>query len=203
MDLFGTIVDPTLNLLPHDGTVHYYGEILDTTQSDNYFATLYRDTPWQHDRAIIRGKLIITARRVAWYGNEAYHYTYSGTTKQALPWTDTLLALKACVEEKAGTRYNSCLINLYDDGNTGMAWHSDDERMLGENPSIASLSLGVQRKFAFKHKKTKQVISLELAHGSLLLMQDETQAHWHHSLPKTVQVKQPRINLTFRTIVSF
>jgi alkylated DNA repair dioxygenase AlkB len=128
-------------------------------------------------------------------------YTYSNTTKQALAWTKELSCLKQIAEELAGTKFNSCLLNLYHNGDEGMGWHSDDEESLGKNNTIASLSLGAERKFLFKHKQTKQTVSLVLEHGSLLIMKDSTQANWSHSLPKSKNVTQPRINLTFRTIV--
>lgn len=131
----------------------------------------------------------------------AIRLLYSTTTKQALPWSRDLLELKAQVEQTAGVEFNSCLLNLYEEGNTGMAWHSDSERMLAKNAAIASLSLGAQRRFAFKHIQTQEVIALELAHGSLLIMQGQTQTYWRHSLPKMKAVKAPRINLTFRIII--
>jgi alkylated DNA repair dioxygenase AlkB len=122
------------------------------------------------------------------------------STKQALAWTKELYELKQMVEEFAGTTFNSCLLNLYHNGDEGMGWHSDDEESIGKNNTIASLSLGAERKFLFKHKQTKQIVSLVLEHGSLLIMKDVTQANWLHSLAKSKNVTQPRINLTFRTI---
>jgi alkylated DNA repair dioxygenase AlkB len=127
-------------------------------------------------------------------------YTYSNTIKRALAQTKELLELKQIVEELAGTKFNSCLLNLYHNGNEGMGWHSDDEKPLGKNNTIASLSFGAERKFSFKHKQTKQIASLVLEHGSLLIMKDNTQSNWLHSLPISKNITQPRINLTFRTI---
>jgi alkylated DNA repair dioxygenase AlkB len=138
---------------------------------DDYFSKLQQETAWQYDQALIRGKLITTNRRVAWYGNQSYPYTYSGTTKQALAWTETLLALKSLVEEKTGARYNSCLVNLYDDGNTGMAWHSDNEGLLVEDAAIASLSFGAERRFLLRHKTTQQTIEFDA--GARQLIGDE------------------------------
>ena len=120
-------------------------------------------------------------------------------SKQA--WTKELSDLKQIVEELTKTRFNSCLLNLYHNGNEGIAWHSDDEKPLGENSIIASLSFGAERKFSFKHKHTKQTISVVLEHGSLLIMKDATQTYGLHSLPKSKKITGPRINLTFRTIV--
>ena len=152
----------------------------------------------KNDEVVIYGKHIVTDRKIAWYGDEPYNYTYSNTTKQAHLWTRELLQLKQVVEESTDTVFNSCLLNLYHNGAEGMSWHSDNEEALGKNAVIASLSLGAQRKFSFKHKQNKKTVSLELEDGSLLLMKGETQQHWQHSLPKTTKVHEPRINLTFR-----
>ena len=200
MDLFAT--DPAANLLPCDGTVNYHGPILAPAEAQRCFEALLSEVPWKNDEAILFGKHIVTARKVAWYGDSDYAYTYSGTTKQALAWTAELLVLKALVERHAGCAFNSCLLNLYHDGSEGMAWHSDDERSLGRDSAIASLSLGAERRFAFKHKRRPELAaSLLLEHGSLLVMQGSTQTHWLHSLPKTKKVSAARINLTFRTMV--
>ncbi len=198
MDLFSK--NQIVNILPYDGTVFYYGKIISLTESNHFFNALCNTIEWKHDEAIIFGKHIITPRKVAWYGDEAFDYTYSNTTKKALPWTNELIALKKLAEQKTGSTYNSCLLNLYHTGDEGMAWHSDGEKMLQKNGSIASFTFGAERKFAFKHKHTKDTSSLMLEHGSLLEMKDETQTHWLHRLPPTTLIKRPRINLTFRTI---
>ncbi|MUU77791.1 alpha-ketoglutarate-dependent dioxygenase AlkB family protein [Winogradskyella endarachnes] len=198
MDLFNT--ELTTNRLPFDGEVYYYGPIMSIAQAQDYYEKLLKNIEWENDKAIIFGKLIITKRKVAWYGNKPFNYTYSKTTKSALPWNKELLELKKLVELKTGETFNSCLLNLYHSGEEGMAWHSDGEKDLKKNGAIASLSFGAERKFAFKHKKTKQNVSIQLVKGSLLVMQGETQTHWLHRLPPTKKVKTPRINLTFRTI---
>lgn len=200
MDLFSNETDPDINLLPKEGTVNYYGKMLTQREADHYFQYLLNSIDWENDQAIIFGKLIITKRKVAWYGDRDFDYTYSNTTKRALPWTSPLLALKSLAEQKTGETYNSCLLNLYHSGAEGMAWHSDGEKALKKNGAIASLSFGAARKFSFKHKETKETVSLLLEHGSLLLMKGETQSHWLHRLPPTTRVTTPRINLTFRTI---
>ena len=146
-------------------------------------------------------KLIITKRKVSWYGDQGFLYTYSNTTKQALPWTNELLEIKSRIEIITTSTFNSCLLNLYHDGNEGMTWHSDDEKSLGKNAVIASVSFGAERKLSFKHKSSKQTISLKLENGSLLLMKGRTQSNWLHSLPPSSKIIHPRINLTFRTIV--
>ncbi|MBL4831435.1 MAG: alpha-ketoglutarate-dependent dioxygenase AlkB [Aliivibrio sp.] len=199
--LFDELLDQPINILPRDGCVNYYGQLINAHDTQYYFDTLMSSVEWRHDEAIIYGKHIITKRKVAWYGDEAFNYTYSNTTKSALSWTKELLALKSLVELETGERYNSCLLNLYHDGSEGMAWHSDAETALKKNGAIASLSFGAERKFAFKHKVSDEVVSLQLASGSLLVMKGVTQSHWLHRLPPTTTVSTPRVNLTFRTIV--
>lgn len=190
------------NILPYDGIVEYYGKIMDTGEADRYLQTLLDTIEWKHDEAIIFGKHIITKRKVAWYGDRNYDYAYSGTTRTALLWTPELLQLKTLTEQLTGERYNSCLLNLYHNGDEGMAWHSDDEKMLGKDSTIASLSFGAERKFSLKHRVNKtETPSLMLESGSLLVMRSTTQTHWLHSLPKSKKVLSPRINLTFRTMV--
>ena len=201
MDLFNSEPYQNTNLLPKDGMVNYYGQLMTATKANDYLIELLENIAWQNDQAIIFGKLIITKRKVAWYGDINFNYTYSKITKQALPWTTTLLELKALAEATTGETYNSCLLNLYHDGNEGMAWHSDGEKDLKKNGAIASLSFGAERKFAFKHKETKETVSQVLQNGSLLVMKDQTQTHWLHRLPPTKLVTKPRVNLTFRTIV--
>lgn len=198
MDLFNT--DIVSNILPFDGEVYHYGQIINSVKSVSYFKTLLDEIEWKRDKAIIFEKLIVTNRKVAWYGDETYAYMYSKTTKYALPWTETLLKLKQIVEVASGETYNSCLLNLYHDGSEGMAWHSDGEKYLKNNGAIGSLSLGADRKFSFKHKESKETVSIILEKGSLLVMKGTTQANWLHRLPPTKKVKIPRINLTFRTI---
>lgn len=200
MDLFNNSPDNTKNILPKDGTVNYYGKLLNKKEADNYFEKLLNNIEWKNDEAIIFGNKIITKRKVAWYGENPFEYTYSKTTKSALPWTKELLELKTIIEQKTGDTFNSCLLNLYHTGEEGMAWHSDGEPDLKKNGAIASLSLGAERKFSFKHKQTKETVSLILEHGSLLMMKDTTQQNWLHRLPPTKSIMKPRINLTFRTI---
>jgi alkylated DNA repair dioxygenase AlkB len=191
----------TVNLLHKDGTVHYYGIIMSYKEANRYFDLLLKNIVWKNDEAVILGKHIITKRKVAWYGDSDYMYTYSNSTKKALVWTKELLELKRLVEQITGARFNSCLLNLYHNGNEGLGWHSDDERSIGKNTPIASLSFGAERKFSFKHKQTKQIVSLVLEHGSLLVMKGAIQTNWLHSLPKSNKITQARINLTFRVMV--
>jgi alkylated DNA repair dioxygenase AlkB len=198
MDLFTS--DKIKNILPYDGVTHYHGKILNKNQSDFYYKIFMETIQFKPDEAIIFGKKIITKRKVAWYGESAYSYTYSKVTKQASIFTKELLALKAIVEKESGETYNSCLLNLYHSGEEGMGYHSDGEKMLKKEGAIASVSLGAARKFSFKHKENKQRIDVVLENGSLLVMKEVTQKNWLHRLPPTKKVNTPRINLTFRTI---
>ena len=204
-ELFEQALTEPINILPTEGIVNYYGEIMPNDEANSYFQTLLAEIDWRPDQAVIFGKHIETKRKVAWYGDtlqgKPFSYTYSNITKYSLPWTQTLQVLKALVEEKTGESYNSCLLNLYHDGSEGMAWHSDGEKDLKKNGAIASLTFGAERKFSFKHKQSKELISLALKAGSLLVMKGETQKYWLHRLPPTKKIHEPRINLTFRTIV--
>ena len=202
MDLFEQVLAEPINILPKDGTVNYHGEIMPLVESDFYFNILLDEIDWRHDQAVIFGKHIETKRKVAWHADQPFEYSYSNITKRALPWNPNLLALKAMVEQQTNETYNSCLLNLYHTGSEGMAWHSDGETELKEQGAIASLSFGASRKFAFKHKQSKEVVSLALKPGSLLVMKGVTQQHWLHRLPPTKKVQDPRVNLTFRTITS-
>tara|TARA_R110001632_G_scaffold45520_3_gene115765 strand:- start:14947 stop:15549 length:603 start_codon:yes stop_codon:yes gene_type:complete len=199
MDLFNQ--DIVQNILPFDGEAIYHGLVLGRKQCDFYYQKLFNEIPWENDQAIVFGKHYITKRKVAWFGDKEYNYKYSGVTKHAHIWTPELLQLKQKIEEISETTYNSCLLNLYHNGEEGMAWHSDGEKTLLDNGTIASVTLGAERKFSFKHKETKQRIDVILENGSLLLMKGTTQKNWLHRLPPTKRVFSPRINLTFRTII--
>jgi alkylated DNA repair dioxygenase AlkB len=201
MTLFDTPSDPYKNWLPRDGTVHYYGKLFNRKEADGYFEKLLATIEWRNDEAVIFGRKIITSRKVAWYGDRPFEYTYSNTTKHALPWTAELLALKNRTEKETGESYNSCLLNLYHNGTEGMAWHSDGESDLKKDGAIASLSFGAERKFAFKHKTTQEKMEMILEHGSLMVMKGCTQRFWLHRLPPTRLIHTARINLTFRTMV--
>lgn len=199
--LFPRENNPTENHLPYDGAVYYHGNIIEKRSADFYFQQLLATAAWQHDEAVIYGKHIQTKRKVAWYGDSAFHYTYSNVTRTAHPWTPTILQLKNQVEKHSGETFNSCLLNLYHNGNEGMAWHSDDEAMLKKHGTIAGLSLGAERKIVFKHKQSQTKVELFLEHGSLMMMKNETQDYWLHSIPTTQKIHTPRISLTFRNIV--
>jgi alkylated DNA repair dioxygenase AlkB len=198
-NLFNT--GPVVNLLPFEGHADYYGTVMSAAEARRYMECLLAGVEWRNDEAVIFGRHIVTRRKVAWYGDSDYGYKYSGVIRQALPWTPDLLALKGLTESLTGVSYNSCLLNLYHDGDEGMAWHSDDEKELAPGGPIASLSFGAERRFLFRHKGTRQIVELALAAGSLLVMRGATQDRWLHSLPKMKRVSLPRINLTFRTMM--
>lgn len=201
MALFPEIINKHKNWLPYDGIVNYHGKIINAEEAHFYLNKLLENIEWRNDENVIFGKRIITKRKVAWYGEKPFQYTYSKTTKSALPWTPELLALKNLIEQASGESYNSCLLNLYHNGDEGMGWHSDAETELKKNGAIASISLGAERKFQFKHKKTDEKIEILLENGSLLVMKDTTQKFWLHRLPPSKKIETLRVNLTFRTIV--
>jgi alkylated DNA repair dioxygenase AlkB len=188
------------NILPKDGIAEYYGNIFNQDEANQFLLLLLNHIEWKNDEVKIFGKQIITKRKVAWYGSKPFLYRYSNTSKTALPFTNELLAIKAIVEKVSNETYNSCLLNLYHDGDEGMGWHSDAEPELKPNGAIASISFGAERKFNFKHKITQEKKQILLHHGSLLVMKGTTQSFWLHQLPPTKKIKDIRINLTFRTI---
>jgi alkylated DNA repair dioxygenase AlkB len=198
MELFETEIET--NILPADGIVNYYGMVMMKKDPEFYLDKLLNNIEWKNDEAVIFGRHLITKRKVAWYGDNDFEYTYSNRTKYALPWTEELLELKKIAEKFCKTKFNSCLLNLYHNGDEGMAWHSDDEKTLAKDSSIASFSFGAERKFSLKHKQTKQTISILLENGSLLEMKGATQKYWLHCLPKSKKITQPRVNLTFRVM---
>ena len=189
------------NILPYDGEVYYENCIWDKPNAENLLREMQQHLHWQHDELMMFGKKITTNRKVAWYGDKAFTYTYSRTTKSAIPWHPLLLPIREKTETVTNASFNACLCNFYHHGNEGMTWHSDDDKEFGLNPTIASLSFGAERTFSFRHKITKEVISIILESGSVLLMKANTQTHWVHALPKSAKIKDPRINLTFRLVV--
>ena len=189
-----------VNVLPKDGCAHYFPEVFTELHSTNLLSQLQASLKWEPDQLIIFGKTVITRRKVAWVGDAECAYTYSGVKKIPQAWTAELLSIKNRLEELAKSQFNSCLLNFYHDGDDGMGWHSDDEKELDPNSPIASLSLGAQRKFSFRHKVDKITIPHNLENGSVLMMHSPTQQFWRHALLKTKTVSTPRINLTFRKI---
>ena len=193
----------TDNLLPYDGLVNDLGIVIDYPSP--LFYNLVTELPWQEDIVTLFGKTHITTRQIVWMGDSDIDYQYSGHTRQTIPWTDTVFHVKQHVEQQLlilgiDVNFNSCLLNYYPSGEDGMGYHADDERELGEQPVIASLSLGATRKFVFKHKKTQDKVELYLESGQLIVMHGETQNFWKHSITKTKKVTTGRISLTFRQI---
>ena len=188
------------NVLPKDGEALYYPGFFTREESDVLLSKFLKEIKWKQEKIKMYGKVVNIPRLPAWYGNTDKEYTYSGIRLQPREWNDTLIFIKKAVEEKAGSEFSSVLLNLYRNGDDAVAWHSDDERELGENPTIASVSLGTSRTFRFRHREEKIVESIELTHGSLLIMKGETQAKWEHEVPKKKGIMLPRVNLTFRAI---
>jgi alkylated DNA repair dioxygenase AlkB len=189
------------NIINKDGQAIYFGSIVNEEEKLFYFNNLLNNIEWKNEVVIMFGKEITTKRKVAFYSDDKIEYTYSKQTKYGLAWTDALFKLKQIIESYTGVNYNACLLNLYHDGNEGMGWHSDDEKKIIPNSSIASLSLGAERKFSFKHKISKETVSIMLEHGSLLEMRGTIQKNWWHAMPKSSKVTAPRINLTFRQLL--
>ena len=186
------------NILPHDGIALYYDKIIADDQVKQLYDALLNNILWENERVIMFGKEIITKRKVAFFSDPSISYRYASKTKIGLPWTSSLLTIKNRVESITKESYNACLLNLYHNGEESMGWHSDNEKEIITNSSIASLSLGASRKFSFKNKETKESVSIELANGSLLEMKGSVQTHWWHALVKSKKVTDGRINLTFR-----
>jgi alkylated DNA repair dioxygenase AlkB len=184
-----------------DADVRFYRSLFAQEESDRLFTQLQQQTQWRQEFIKLYGKPVAIPRLTAWYGDAGKSYTYSRIEMAPEPWTSPLLEIKSRIEAISGITFNSVLLNLYRDGRDSVAWHSDDEPELGENPSIGSVSFGATRRFMFKHKQQKDLKQeLELTHGSFLLMQGQTQHFWLHQIPKTTKLLQPRINLTFRII---
>jgi alkylated DNA repair dioxygenase AlkB len=193
---------PCLRLDLPDADVRYWPHALHVERADALLASLRGGIDWQPEHVVIFGQRRLVPRLVAWHGDPDAHYTYSGTDHAPRPWTPELHELREIAETLTGQRYNSVLLNLYRDGRDGMGWHADDEPELGRDPAIASFSLGATRRFRLRHRRRKQVVDLELEHGSLLSMMGETQHHYLHSVPKTARPVGERINLTFRQVTS-
>lgn len=186
-----------------DGKLAYYLAFFSPVEADRLLRQLVQDTPWRQDKIRLFGKEYDQPRLTAWYGDPGKSYAYSGLRLEPLPWAPPLLEIKSRVEAAAQAAFNSVLLNYYRHGQDSMGWHSDDEPELGANPLIASVSFGGSRGFSLRHKFRKEVdrVSLELGHGSLLLMGGPTQHFWKHQVAKTAKAVEPRLNLTFRVIL--
>lgn len=192
------MINNRLNILPQDGIALYYEKIVNDDEVKQLYDALLNNIHWENERVVMFGKEIVTKRKVAFFSDPSITYRYASKTKIGLPWTSTILTIKNIVESITKESYNACLLNLYHNGEESMGWHSDNEKEIIANSSIASLSLGANRKFSFKHKVSKETVSIELTNGSLLEMKGSVQAHWWHALLKSKKVTDARINLTFR-----
>ncbi|MGP4862929.1 alpha-ketoglutarate-dependent dioxygenase AlkB family protein [Psychrobacter sp. T6-5] len=202
-DLFAPA--PTDNILPYDGDVNDLGIVIDDANA--LYDTLLNELPWQSDMVTLFGKTHVTTRQIVWMGDTEADYQYSGHTRQTVPWSDIVFHVKQHVEKslaKMGieAHFNTCLLNYYPTGTDGMGYHADDEKELGHQPIIASLSLGATRKFVFKHKKTQDKVALYLESGQLIVMHGDTQTLWKHTITKTKTVDAGRISLTFRRMLA-
>ena len=171
-------------------------------KKDLWFKSCLHDLNWETGFIKIFGKTHQIPRLQAWYADNEIEYTYSGKKLQRHNWNNLLLEIKEKIENITSFKFNSVLANLYRDGNDSMGLHSDDEKELGKNPVIASLSLGETREIYFKHKNKKLNLVIPQASGQLLLMHGKTQQYWKHEIKKTKKIKKPRINLTFRNIIT-
>lgn len=192
------------NLLPQNGTMSYQKNLFDPDESKSFLDKLSATIHWERPLFRIYGKEYPLPRLTAWYGDPGTTYKYSGITNLPLPWTEELLLIKKRAEEASHEHFNSVLLNLYRSGEDHMSWHSDDEKSLGENPVIVSVSFGEVRKFSVKHTLNKDIqpITLELASGSLLIMKGEMQKFWQHRINPSKRAMGTRINLTFRKVIS-
>lgn len=190
------------NLLSQHGELYFLPNFLNSKEADTAFDRLLHHINWKQYHIRMFGKLLAQPRLTAWYGGLGTTYSYSGLNLEPEPFSKELLDLKIKIEELGSTQFNSVLLNLYRNEKDSMGWHADDERELGINPVIASLSLGQTRKFQVKHKIEKNLsLTIPLTHGSLLIMKGEMQHYWQHAIPKCKNSCGPRINLTFRNIL--
>ncbi len=189
-------------LILQNAEVILYEAFFSKEESGEIFKKLVSEIAWKQDKIKMYGKVLDLPRLTAWYGEEGKSYRYSGIDMQIHAWNEVLLSIKNRIEKVANVNFNGALLNFYRNGNDSMSWHSDDEKELGKNPVIASVSFGETRKFRLRHKTNKNLkTEVLLTNGSLLLMQGETQHFWQHEIPKTKRQIGERINLTFRYIL--
>ena len=192
---------PGNNLLPYGGELYYIPNAFTREQSDAYFNQLFTEIRWKQEPIKIFGKEVMQQRLTAWYGDITKPYAYSGITMEPNHWIHPLLEIKSVADKYSGAESSSALLNLYRDGNDGLGWHRDNEKVLGPAPTIASVSLGAVRTFQFRdYKDKKNVISIELEAGSIVVMRGASQQAWEHRVPKAKKVAGARINITFRCI---
>ena len=190
-----------INLNLPDAEFIYYPNFFSKEKADIFFETLLEETPWQHDEITIFGKKILQPRLTSLYGNEGKSYGYSNIVMHPHAFNNTLTFIKDEIENTINEHFTTVLLNLYRNEKDSNGWHADNEKELGGDPVIASLSLGEERVFQIKHNTNKEVKrSIILQHGSLLVMKNGAQIHYKHQIPKASKSKKPRINLTFRNI---
>lgn len=195
------LFESTINLNLEGADITYYPNFFNTEDSNLYLKNLLKTINWQQDTITVYGKKHLQPRLTAFYADNGKTYKYSNIIMQPHTFKNDLLKIKNKIETKLKIKFTSCLANLYRNGNDGNGWHADNEKELGKNPIIASVTFGAERSFQFKHKTNKLLkTKLTLQHGSLLLMQGETQKNWLHQIPKTKKNIGKRINLTFRII---
>lgn len=189
-----------MELIPiTDGQLAFAAQLDLPLPPDELLSRLVEDTHWRQETVTVFGRRHLQPRLTAWHGDR--RYAYSGLTLDPQPWTPLLQQVRAAVEEASRHHFNSVLLNYYRDGRDSMGMHSDDEPELGPNPVIASLSLGEERQFILKHKRSGETLKFPLPSGSLLVMAGATQHHWLHGINKSSRKMGPRLNLTFRNIV--
>lgn len=191
-----------INLLPIDGELHYFPNFINQPEASNFFYHLLSCSFWQHDIVKMFGKVIQTKRKTAWMADEQITYTYAGKTKYPIAWETQVYNIKQLVENHTSLYFNACLLNLYANGNEGMAYHADNEPEIIPQSMIVSISLGAERKFVCKHRHLPHIVDLKLAPGSMLIMSGNMQNYWLHALPVAKRIVTPRINLTFRQMLS-
>jgi alkylated DNA repair dioxygenase AlkB len=185
-----------------DAVFEYYPNFFTNDEAEALFKKIHDETNWQHDEITIFGKKIAQPRLTCLFGNEGKPYSYSGITMHPNPWNPTLVYIKEKIEAIAQQHFTTVLANLYRNEKDSNGWHADNEKELGRNPIIASVSFGEVRKFQLKHNNNPDAkLTLNLSPGSLLLMKEGSQIHYKHQIPKATQSKKDRINLTFRTIL--
>jgi alkylated DNA repair dioxygenase AlkB len=200
LDLFNSSKTNTERKQILNGEYLHIFNFFDKPSSDNYLKVLLDSIDWKQEKMNMYGKELLFPRLTAWYGDNDKPYSFSGITLQPQQWTKELLEIKRKVETKVDASFNSVLLNRYRNGNDSISWHTDAEKELGKNPIIASVNFGATREFQLRHIHTKEKLSIELSHGSLLIMLGELQHFWQHQIPKTKKLVSERINLTFRII---
>lgn len=185
-----------------DGSAVLHEQFLDASLATLAFREIHENNRWESHEIIVHGQKHREPRLSTWHADDGIRYTYSNLQRIPVEWTPMLLRLRELCEQASGATFNSVLVNLYRDGNDGVGWHADDERENGPEPVIASLSLGASRRFDFQHRFLKRVESVQLNAGDLVVMSGASQRQWVHRIAKTKRQVGPRINLTFRTVIS-